>query len=226
MGWGSSFALKYLIRWGFCFQALVVSSSSILPWNGRWLKTLRTERCSAALTKQSTVNSAVKGFKIQHNLCQELGDQKQNFVQRATTLVVYLNDEHVDHSNVSDVLVLVKHLPHFVCSLAVGDVQLKQRHCRQQQSLGKKIMLQSKLWNTLGFYLHTWWVCANVLFRASVNKTINHVIKKWLLEQQFKDLLVKSSWLLNINKTFCHNTEASKNCLDKCNLLDTNQYRP
>lgn len=79
--------------------------------------------------------------------------------------MVYLNDEHVDHSNVSDVLVLVEQLPHFVCSLACGDVQLEQRHCRQQRSLGKKIMLQSRILNAfLSAYMMG--LCANV------NKTI------------------------------------------------------
>jgi len=43
----------------------------------------------------------------------------------------YLYDQHVDHTGVVDVLVLVKHLPHFVSSLTCCDVQLKQRHCRQ-----------------------------------------------------------------------------------------------
>lgn len=40
-----------------------------------------------------------------------------------------LNDKHVNHTGVIDVLVPVKHLPHFVCSLASCDVQLKGSHC-------------------------------------------------------------------------------------------------
>lgn len=39
---------------------------------------------------------------------------------------IYLNDQHVDHAGVCDVLVFVKHLPHFVSALASRDVQLKQ----------------------------------------------------------------------------------------------------
>lgn len=40
----------------------------------------------------------------------------------------YLNDQHVDHAGVSDVLVFVEHLPHFVSSLAHCDVQLEHCH--------------------------------------------------------------------------------------------------
>lgn len=38
----------------------------------------------------------------------------------------YLNDQHVDHARVRDVLVFVEHLLHFVSSLTCCDVQLKQ----------------------------------------------------------------------------------------------------
>lgn len=41
----------------------------------------------------------------------------------------YLNDQHVDHTGISDVLVFVEHLPHFVSSLAHCDVQLEHGHC-------------------------------------------------------------------------------------------------
>lgn len=40
----------------------------------------------------------------------------------------YLNDQHVNHAGVSDMLVFVEHLPHFVSSLARCDIQLKHCH--------------------------------------------------------------------------------------------------
>lgn len=45
----------------------------------------------------------------------------------------YLNDQHVNHTWVSDVLVLVEHLPHFVSSLTCCDIQLECRHCRKKE---------------------------------------------------------------------------------------------
>lgn len=45
----------------------------------------------------------------------------------------YLNDKHVNYTGVSDVLIFIKHLPHFVSSLARCDVQLKCRNCEERK---------------------------------------------------------------------------------------------
>lgn len=44
----------------------------------------------------------------------------------------YLDDQHVNHAGVSDMLVFVEHLPHFVSALSCRDVQLKHRHCQNR----------------------------------------------------------------------------------------------
>lgn len=44
----------------------------------------------------------------------------------------YLNDQHVNHTWVGDMLVLVEHLPHFVPSLTRCDIQLECCHCRDR----------------------------------------------------------------------------------------------
>lgn len=45
----------------------------------------------------------------------------------------YLNNQHVDHTGVSNMFVFVEHLPHFVSALLRCDIQLKHRHCGKTQ---------------------------------------------------------------------------------------------
>jgi len=58
--------------------------------------------------------------------------QRRNYELLMQFRCFYLDDQHVDHTGVRDVLVFVEHLPHFLSSLARPDVQLVHHHCRRR----------------------------------------------------------------------------------------------
>lgn len=47
-------------------------------------------------------------------------------------MCLYLDDQHVNHARVGNMLVLVEHLPHFGSALSRRDVQLEHCHCEDK----------------------------------------------------------------------------------------------
>lgn len=87
-----------------------------LPLRLNKMKMEFTKNTAVRETRYSAVNEA---------------DIKQPQVKKEE--LFYLDDQHVNHAWVSDVLVFIKHLPDFVSPLTGSDVQLKNSHCGKTQ---------------------------------------------------------------------------------------------